>query len=173
APVGFIQMLRPFGFGLAAACLDSFSEKTPPEDPFHEVYDNFFSLPERLRKNIAEFQAAGRELSLDALFSPEISTRPDDPQVIENLKRRFLAVAFMTSAEVVEAGLISFADFDRLCQQAFLWERGPFLLMNLDGPALALQLVTERMELSHRQAVNFPVPRLLVEQARKNEPWAL
>jgi len=82
-------------------------------------------------------------------------------------------VAFMTSTEVVEAGLIDPPACDRLCQLAFGWSEGPFSLMNRLGLDASLRLVTERMELSHRREINFPVPRLLIEKAQKNEPWPL
>jgi enoyl-CoA hydratase/carnithine racemase len=62
---------------------------------------------------------------------------------------------------------------DRLCQNAFLWKEGPFTLMNKMGINEALHIVTERMELSHRREISFPVPALLIAQAQKNEPWPL
>ena len=60
-----------------------------------------------------------------------------------------------------------------LCQTAFLWPEGPFALMNRVGIGASLQLVTEKMELSHRQEISFPVPLLLIQQAKRNEPWPL
>lgn len=82
-------------------------------------------------------------------------------------------MAFMTATEVVGAGIIKLKDVDRLCQSAFVWPEGPFGLMNKVGLGEALRMVTEKMELSHRQEINFPIPRLLIEQAQKNEPWVL
>jgi 3-hydroxyacyl-CoA dehydrogenase len=60
---------------------------------------------------------------------------------------------------------------DRLCRAAFSWPAGPFALMNAVGLGEALRMVTEKMELSHRREINFPIPRILIEQAQKNEPW--
>jgi 3-hydroxyacyl-CoA dehydrogenase len=76
-------------------------------------------------------------------------------------------------AELLAAAFITAAEVDRLCQAAFLWPKGPFALMNQVGVGPALELVTEKMELSHRQEISFPVPRFLTQQARKNEPWPL
>jgi 3-hydroxyacyl-CoA dehydrogenase len=173
APVGFVQLLQAVGFGLAASCLESFSDSSQPDHPFHRVYRNFFSPPERLRQKFAEAQHAGRYYSLEKFFTPGGPVKHDGHSVVEGLRQRFWAVAFMTAAEVVEAGVIKLDDVDRLCLDAFKWREGPFALMNRAGIGVALKLVTERMEVSHRQEVNFPVPRILLEQARRNEPWPI
>ena len=36
-----------------------------------------------------------------------------------------------------------------------------------------MRKVTEKMEMSHRQEINFPITELLITQANKNEPWPL
>jgi hypothetical protein len=46
-------------------------------------------------------------------------------------------------------------------------------MMNRIGIQEAMRMVTEKMEMSHRQEINFPIPKLLIEQAQKNEPWPL
>jgi enoyl-CoA hydratase/3-hydroxyacyl-CoA dehydrogenase len=172
-PVGFVRLLQSVGFDLAAACLESFSDPSVPEHPLACAYDNFFSPPAGLKQKFKEARESGRLISIEQFLTPGRTARPDDTQVIESLKRRFLAVAFMTAAEVVEAGLIAPADVDMLCQTAFLWPEGPFALMNRVGIGASLQLVTEKMELSHRQEISFPVPLLLIQQAKRNEPWPL
>jgi 3-hydroxyacyl-CoA dehydrogenase len=172
-PVGFVRLLQSVGFDLAASCLESFSDTTAPDHPLACAYANFFSPPFQLRQKFGEARESGQLISVEQLLSPGKTARLGDEIVIESLKRRFLAVAFMTASEVVEAGLITPGDADRLCQVAFLWARGPFALMNEIGVGTALQWVTERMELSHRQEINFPVPRALVLQGQKKEPWPL
>jgi 3-hydroxyacyl-CoA dehydrogenase len=171
--VGFVRLLQSVGFDLAASCLTSFSDPSSPEHPLICAYANFFSPPSRLRQKFDEARNSGQLISIEQLLTPERTARPGDATVIESLKRRFLAVAFMTASEVVEAGLITPGDVDRLCRVAFLWPQGPFALMNGLGVETALQLVTERMEHSHRQEINFPVPRVLILQGQKNEPWPL
>lgn len=172
-PVQFVRLLQSVGFDLAASCFDSFSEPSAPEHPLAFAYDNFFTPPAGLGEKFREARASGKLISFEQLLTPARTARPDDPEVMESLKRRFLAVAFMTAAEVVEAGLIVPSDVDRLCQAAFLWPKGPFALMNEVGVGQALELVTEKMEHSHRREINFPVPRILIQRAQKNEPWPL
>ncbi len=168
---GFIGLLGTIGPRLAVSCLESFSDPAGADHPFHRVYDNFFAPPEQLRTRIEQARRSGVVVSLDGITAPNGAVKPADFLVVNSLKRRFLAVAFATAAEVVEAGLIRPEDLDRLCQAAFSWPAGPFALMNTVGLGEALKLVTEKMELSHRREINFPIPRLLIEQARKNEPW--
>lgn len=172
-PVGVVRLLQSIGFDLAASCLASFSDEACPGHPLVSAYANFFSPPARLRQKFDEARDSGQLISVEQLLTPDRTARPGDEMVIEGLKRRFLAVAFMTASEVVEAGLLTPGDVDRLCRVAFLWPQGPFALMNGIGVGAALRLVTERMEHSHRQEVNFPVPRLLIQQGQKNEPWPL
>ncbi|MFZ2053120.1 MAG: 3-hydroxyacyl-CoA dehydrogenase NAD-binding domain-containing protein [Candidatus Aminicenantales bacterium] len=172
-PVGYVRLLQSVGFDLAAFCIASFSDASAPDHPLASAYANFFSPPARLRQKFDEARDSGQLISIEQLLTPEGTARPGGAMVIESLKRRFLAVSFMTAAEVVEAGLLTPGDVDRLCQTAFLWPEGPFALMNKVGIGTALQLVTERMEHSHRQEINFPVPRILILQAQKNEPWPL
>ncbi len=164
-PVGFGLMLQAIGPRLAAACLTSFCDSSQPDHPFHRVYDNFFSPPKFL---ISEKEASSRFVTASGEEG-----RPIDVITLDHLKRRLLAVAFMTAAEVVEAGIIRRQDVDTLCQLAFQWPEGPFALMNRMGIGESLRIVTEKMELSHRREINFPVPHLLIEQAQKNEPWPM
>ena len=172
-PVGFVRLLQSVGFDLAASCLESFSDPSAPDHPLACAYNNFFSPPAGLKQKFNDARESGKLISIEQLLTPERTARPDNAQVIELLRRRFLAVAFMTAAEVVEAGLIAPAAVDTLCQTAFLWPEGPFALMNRTGIRAALELVTEKMELAHRQEISFPVPRILIKKAQKNEPWLL
>ncbi len=172
-PVGFVRLLQSVGFDLAASCLESFTDPSSPEHPLACAYDNFFSPPAGLKQKFDEARTSGKLISIAQLLTPTKTAWPHNIQAIEVLRRRFLAVAFMTAAEVVEAGLIVPGDVDRLCRTAFLWPEGPFALMNQVGVGAALELVTEKMELSHRQEINFPIPHILIQQAQKNEPWPL
>jgi 3-hydroxyacyl-CoA dehydrogenase len=172
-PVGFVRLLQSVGLDMAASCLESFSDPSSPEHPLACAYDNFFSPPARLSQKFAEARDSGKLISIEQFLTPGRTPRPDQPQLVESLKRRFLAVAFMTASEVVEAGLSVPADVDRLCRTAFRWPEGPFALMNRMGIEVSLDLVKERLELSNRQQIAFPVPRSLIQQAQKKEPWPL
>jgi len=162
-PVGFASLLGLVGPKLATSCLASFSDASRPDHPFHRVYDNFFSPPKS-----GPLQAGIATRFSD--LSP-VQEKSADAMALDYLKRRFLAVAFMTATEVVEAGMVLPPDVDRLCRTAFGWPQGPFGLMNRIGVGESLRMVTEKMELSHRREINFPVPRLLIEKAQRNEPW--
>jgi 3-hydroxyacyl-CoA dehydrogenase len=172
-PAGFVRQLQSIGFDLAAACLDSFSDPSAPGHPLACAYDNFFSPPPGLKQKFNEARESGKLIPIEQLLSPIMTHRSDSAHIGDSLRRRFLAVAFMTAAEVVEAGLVAPADVDALCQTAFLWPLGPFALMNRVGVEASLEIVTEKMEISHRQEINFPVPRILIQQAQKKEPWSL
>ena len=172
-PVGPVRMLQSVGFDLAASCLESFSDTSAPGHPLACAYDNFFTPPAGLGDRFREARSSGKLIAIEQLLTPGRTVRPDTAEAVTFLERRLLAVAFMTAAEVVDAGLILPADVDRLCRTAFRWPEGPFALMNQVGVGNALALVTERMELSHRQEIRFPIPRVLIQQAQKDEPWPL
>jgi len=170
---GLISLLSLIGGSMALTVASSLSQASDPSDPILKTYDNFFSLPARLKELLEREGLDGLQAFL---MGPKESKKYDsslEPLVLDLARQRFQAVAFMTSAEVVEAGLIDPPACDRLCQLAFGWSEGPFSLMNRLGLDASLRLVTERMELSHRREINFPVPRLLIEKAQKNEPWPL
>lgn len=169
---GLVTLLSAIGLKTCLSVALSFSQTGHPADPLFSAYDNFFSLPPRLHAWVKR----GGEKSIEDFIQEIEGTGRDhslDPLILELGRQRFQAVSFMTAAEVVEAGLIEPPDVDRLCQAAFGWPEGPFAMMNRLGLQTSLQMVTERMELSHRLEVNFPVPRNLIERAQKNEPWPL
>lgn len=162
-PFGFVSLLSMAGQKLATSCLAAFSAPGKPDHPFHRVYENFFTPPKSLPPD--------RGMAVDTPETISNEEKTVDAMALDYLKRRFLAVAFMTATEVVEAGLLPLQDVDRLCRMAFAWPHGPFGLMNRVGIRESLRMVTEKMELSHRREINFPVPRLLLEQAQRDEPW--
>lgn len=173
APAGFLTVMDAGGISLALSCIDSFSDKSRPGDPLVRVYDNFFTLPGKIRQLLEGHREEKRRASFLLAEAAGSAQKPADIMVLDTLKRRFFAVAFMTATEVVDAGIIDIAGVEKLCRIAFGWQEGPFTLMNKAGIGEALGMVTERMELSHSKEVNFPVPRLLLTQAQKNEPWPL
>jgi 3-hydroxyacyl-CoA dehydrogenase len=79
----------------------------------------------------------------------------------------------MVAAEVVEAGLLTVKEAESSFRQALLWKEGPFTLMNQTGIPETMNMVTEKMELSHSQEINFPVPQRLIDQVRENKFWDL
>ena len=47
------------------------------------------------------------------------------------------------------------------------------LFFEIDFHVSKMRKITEKMEMSHRQEINFPIPKLMIVQAQKNEPWPL
>ncbi|MBC8359678.1 MAG: hypothetical protein ISS41_03945 [Candidatus Aminicenantes bacterium] len=172
-PVGFLGLMDITGIPLGINTMYSFSDSSDPDDPLYEVYGNFFTPPDSYNKIMEEYVKAEDKSSVKWILEQEAKKEAKDFMLVDVLKNRFLAVGFMTAAEVVEAGIIKMEEVDKLCQNAFLWKEGPFAIMNKIGIREVMKIVTERMELSHRNAINFPIPRLLIFQSQKNEPWYL
>jgi len=170
-PMGFLRLMDANGIPLGIHTMHSFSDSSNPGDPLYKAYDNFFIPPESYKRLLDKYQKAEDKSSVRWVSGDDAKTEAKDLMLIDTLKNRFLAVAFMTSVEVLEAGVIEMDEVDKLCQNAFLWREGPFALMNKMGMMEVMRIVTERMELSHRKEINFPIPRLLIHQAQKGEPW--
>ena len=172
-PMGFLSLMDANGIPLGIHTMYSFSDSSNPDDPLYKAYNNFFTPPESYIKLLDEYQKAKDKSSARWVSEDDAKTEAKDLMLIDTLKHRFLAVAFMTSVEVVEAGVIEMDEVEKLCQNAFLWREGPFSLMNKVGMMEVMRIVTERMELSHRKEINFPIPKLLIDQVQKGEPWPL
>lgn len=157
---GLLERITEMGADRLTAFLDDLTRRAGPEDPLFQRYDNFFtpaaalSFPERLA--LPEGAAAGEDWLLQ-----------------DHLVKRFQGVAFMIAAELIEAGLLTVEELNRAAVQAIGAGEGPFSMMNRLGIQESLQIVTERMEMSHRREINFPVPKRLIEQAQKNTPWPI
>ena len=172
-PVGFLSLMDTTGIPLGIYTMRSFSDSSNPDDPLFKTYDNFFTPPESYKELVERYERAKDKSSVKWVREEEAKKEAKDLMLIDTLKNRFLAVGFMTAVEVVEAGVIEMEEVDKLCQNAFLWIEGPFALMNKVGISEVLRIITEKMELSHRKEINFPIPKLLISQAQKNEPWLL
>lgn len=172
-PVGFLGLMDATGIPLGIYTMYSFSDSSNPDDPLYKAYDNFFTPAESYKKLLEKYQKAKDKSKVKWVSEGEAKKKPEDLMVVDMLKNRFLGVAFMTATEVVESGVIEMEEVDKLGQNAFLWKEGPFALMNKMGIKEVIRIVTERMELSHRKEINFPIPKLLISQAQKDEPWPL
>jgi len=172
-PVGFLSLMDTTGIPLGIYTMYSFSDSSDPDDSLYKAYDNFFTPPESYKELLEKHQKAEDKSKVKWVSDEEAKKEAKDFMLVDMLKNRFLAVGFMTATEVVEAGVIEMEEVEKLCQNAFLWREGPFALMNKMGISLVMQIVTERMELAHQKEINFPVPKLLISQTQKNEPWPL
>jgi enoyl-CoA hydratase/3-hydroxyacyl-CoA dehydrogenase len=97
----------------------------------------------------------------------------EDFMLLDLLGKRFKGVLFMAAVDLVESGVMRIEDVESICKTAFGWAEGPFTMMNRLGLEDSLRLVTEKMELSHRREINFPIPRLLIDQVRLQKPWMI
>jgi len=172
-PMGFLSLMDYNGIPLGIYAMNSFSDSSNPDDLLHKVYDNFFTPPDSYKKLLEEYERAEDKSKVKWVSEEAARKEPEDLMLVDVLKNRFLAVSFMIATEVVESGVIEMEEVDRLCQNAFLWREGPFALMNRMGIQEAMLIVTEEMEVSHRKEINFPIPKLLISQAQKKEPWPL
>lgn len=168
---GFLARMDRIGIFETCGYLTAMSDDSEAEDPIFQKYFNFFT-PARC---LAEKCEKAREGGAALLWKSEAGEdkEPDDFMLVDLLIKRFQAVAFITASEIVEAGLLEIAEVEKLCREAFGWQEGPFAMMNRLGIETAIRKVTEKMEMSHRQEINFPITMLLIDQARKNEPWPL
>ncbi len=172
-PMGFLRLMDANGIPLGIHTMYSLSDASNPDDPLYKAYKNFFTPPESYKRLLDKYQKAEDKCSVRWVSGEDAKTEAKDLMLVDTLKNRFLAVAFMTSVEVVEAGVIEMDEVDKLCQNAFVWREGPFALMKKMGMTEVMRIVTERMELSHRNEINFPIPKLMISQAQKGEPWPL
>jgi len=172
-PVGFLGLMDATGLPLGIYTMYSFSDSSNPDDPLYKAYRNFFTPAESYKRLLGKYQKAKDKASVKWVSEEEAKKEAKDLMLVDMLKNRFLAVGFMTAVEVVEAGVAEMEEVEKLCQNAFLWREGPFALMNKMGISEVMRIVTERMELSHSKEINFPIPRLLISQAQKDEPWPL
>lgn len=169
---GFLSWMDEIGLMDSVKFFFHLSRREREEDNLYQKYDNFFSPPEILKKRLAQTGKAGKK-GVKWLTPEETQKTPSDALTINLLIKRFQAVAFMVAAEVVEAGLLTVKEAETSFPQALLWKEGPFSLMNQTGIPETMNMVTEKMELSHRQEINFPVPQMLIDQVRENKFWDL
>ena len=170
-PRGYLEQADAIGIENIVAALEFLSDGTNPGDAVFAVYHNFFAPPQSF---LDRARSKGPQARPEPFVAdPSKLDEPEDVLLMGLLRKRFQAVAFMTAAEVAEAGLLELADADAAFTSALGWREGPFAMMNRMGLEDSLRLVTERMELSHRNEINFPVPRLLIDQVGRRQPWPL
>jgi 3-hydroxyacyl-CoA dehydrogenase len=170
---GFLGAMDDVGIVEACQAMESLADDSDPEDPFFKFYHNFFSPPDSCREKMAEMEKADGKDAVRWISEEEAKKESKDFTQVDALARRFQAVAFITAVELVESGILDLHDLDRLCRETFGWQEGPFAMMNRLGIGEAMAIVTEKMYLSHRREINFPIPRLMIQQANKDQPWPL
>jgi 3-hydroxyacyl-CoA dehydrogenase len=172
---GFLSRIDDLGIPKVVAFMEHLSDTSDPEDSLTRVYNNFF-IPAKSATEILEvYRKAEEEDRSAVVLASEADAKKIvyDFMLVETLGQKFKAVTFMVATELVESGIAELAVLEKLCTSDLLWKEGPFSMMNSMGIDEALKIVTERMFLSHRKEINFPVPRLLITQAQKNTPWLI
>ena len=170
---GFLVLMDEVGIPKAVSAMEALSTDSEPEDPIYKIYRNFFTPAQSCKRMIEAYERTEDKKAVRWVSEEDAQKQAADFLLVGSLKRRFQAVSFMIASELVESGILGLQDVERLCKETFGWEEGPFSMMNRLGIQQALQIVTEKMELSHRKEINFPIPWLLIRRAQKNEPWPL
>lgn len=165
---GFLSVLESVGREKAVSLMEYLSDSTMEDDPFIRTYDNFFSPPESLRLSGAE-----KKVDAEPLRDVPAEDTDEDFMLLDLLGRRFKGVLFMIAVDLVESGVVGTEDVETICKRDFGWDEGPFVMMNRTGVEESLRIVTEKMELSHRREINFPIPRMLIDQVGLKQPWMI
>jgi len=170
---GFLSWMDDIGLKKAVSFMEDLTDPSDPTDPFNQHYRNFFAPPESIQKVLHDTESGAGPSSGKLVSGEDLEEKTADFMMMGILQRRFLAVAFIVSVELVDSGIVSIKDVENLERSDLHWKEGSFTLMNEVGVEEAMKMVVEKMELSHRKAVNFPIPRLLITHAQKNAPWNL
>ncbi len=168
---GFLKQMDEIGIPESINYLFYLEDKKDSDQDMHSVYDNFFTLPQSFMEKLEEHKIAEDKSSAKWMKKHSIRKPSDDFMLKEMLKKRFQAIAFMVSTELVESGVSDIESIEKMCKEVLDWKKGPFSMMNEVGIKEAMDMVTEKMELSHRREINFYVPKLLISQVHKNSPW--
>lgn len=168
---GFLMQMDEKGIPESINFLLFLEDKEETDKDLHAVYDNFFTLPISFMEKLEEHKIARDKASANWHKKHEIRKKSDDFLLIDMLKNRFRAVSFMVSSELVESGVSDIESIENICRNTLSWDKGPFTMMDEIGIREAMDMVKEKMELSHRREISFYIPRLLITQAQKNKPW--
>jgi enoyl-CoA hydratase/3-hydroxyacyl-CoA dehydrogenase len=170
-PMGFLQLMDVTGIPIGIYSMESFSDSGKKDDPVYKVYRDFFSPPQAYHKLMEKWRRATDKSSVTWVTPEDLKRKPKDQKTVDELAERFMAVGFVTAAEVVESHVIRMEDVDRLAENAFLWREGPFTIMDKVGIKNVMKMVKARAALAAKQKKHFIVPKLLDAQAKKNKPW--
>lgn len=168
-PLGFLGLMDATGLPLGLYTMDSFADDSDPSDPLYGVYKDFFKPTAGYRDLVAEYAKAHDPASVRWIPPEGLGEGPSDEDLVRKLKERFLAVAFATAFEIVDAGVITSEDFEKLARNAFLWRKGPFTIFNETGIDEAWRMVDERAKLAEKLGHHLPVPDNLRKLARAGD----
>ena len=170
---GFFTAMEKIGIDKVVEYMGYLSDNSDADDPLYNIYHNFFSPGPAALEKLDEYRKSQDKSMVIWIPFNDKNKEADDFMLVDNLKKRFQAVAFMIASDIYGTGIGELQEIDSLCKNYLDWKKGPFLMMNEIGVNDVMQMVTERMQLSHRREINFPIPRCLIEQAQKNAPWSV
>ena len=90
-----------------------------------------------------------------------------DESRFPEIERRFLGMVFNVAGKLVEEGVASIEDTDRGAKVGLRWSMGPFEIMNRHGIKESVEMARE----VSKRYEDWPVPKMLLDQAEKGQPW--
>ncbi len=127
-------------------------------DNYTQKINKWFRSPQSLQDKVAKSQAWD---------TPKRGEKVEVPaELRQQIEADLRGAYFGLCGEIVDAGLVSIADFNMALGLA-LDMRPAFSFMNDLGTAEALRLVTAYAE----KHPGFPIPKCLQEQGASNKPW--
>ncbi len=169
--VGFLQLMDMTGLPIGLMTMYSFSDSADPDDPLYKVYKNFFTPPKSYIDIMEKYNAAEDKKSIKWITDYSVLHETVNESTVKELCERFWGVGFMTSIEVVQSEVIQIEELEYLCQNAFVWQKGPFTIMSEHGIKEVLRFVQKRAELAKLQGFHFVVPETLEAQAASGKFW--
>ena len=177
-PIGFLELMDATGLPVGLHSMRSFSDASNPADPLYQVYGNFYTPRQNYLDLMQQYERAQDKSTVRWVNNgnpqsviPSERSPSDNPQSIEALSDRFLAIGFLTATETVDAGLITIEDLELLTQNAFLWREGPFTIMNKIGKKKVGEVVERRADLARLFKQDFPACGLLKKEMGDETPW--
>lgn len=169
-PIGFLELMDATGIPVGLYSMQSFSDASRGDDPLYQVYGNFYAPRKNYVDLTARFEGA-EDKSAVRWIENGAAGIPKNAALVENLSDRFLAIGCLTGCECVDAGLITIEDLELLTQNAFLWQKGPFTLMNELGASKTRQAVSKRAEIAKTLKQDFPICNLLKRTMGEGSSW--
>ncbi len=157
-PMGFLALMDATGIAIGLYAMESFADNSDPDDPLFKVYKDFFKPTDGFRALVEEQLKAEDPSTVRWLPVEGPGPGTGDEAVVNQLKERFLAIAFMSAFEIVDAGVITPEDFEILAKNAFLWRAGPFTFFNKYGIKEGWRMVQDRASLAKKDGYHFPIP---------------
>lgn len=172
-PIGFLELMDATGLPVGLFSMRSFSDPSDPGDALFKVYGNFFAPRQNYINLIEVYNAATDKPSVRWITNDQQMKPVPDQKTVDNLRDRFLAIGFLTATECVDFDLITIEDCEVLTQNAFLWQKGPFTLMNELGAKRVAAVVSTRADLAQSFGQDFPICNLLKKQMSAHKPWSI